>query len=332
MTTVADRLRLLLELGDKVEIDDERLEQVCRHLKKIDLESYKPLDWRDPKHFPGDDEGMPTVSQFFTIGNSINFRYWWRDNGRLKYAEGRKGGNSERGAFYMWRSLRVSMKTGVFPLLEAKRLAKIEPEDIRRIFRDDDGRDVMPALEERLHNWRDLGTKLHEFWGGEFYNLVKETRGSLFDFIQYSRQFRAFDDPLCKMIMVNAILHQGRGITKFDQPIFPGIDYELLKQQMRIGILKISKDLEIKIEHSELLASDEAAELRKAGLKAFLRMMEATSINGDILDNIWWSNRKACNTDVPICQTKDQESKCRFLDVCSKRTKLRIPLEITRYY
>jgi hypothetical protein len=126
--------------------------------------------------------------------------------------------------------------------------------------------------------------------------------------------------------MVNAIMHQGRGIRKFDRPIFPGIDYQLLKQQMRIGIVVPNKTLAKKLIQGTLLGHKEARELRNAGLSSFLHLMQKTSIPGDVIDNMWWNNRQICTDSKPSCE------KCLFRKVCEKKTPFGIPLEMTRHY
>lgn len=317
-----------MNFGKLVDIDYNVLDNVCSLLsKKLNPKSYRPFDWRNDKYWLDDAEDPLKVSQFFAIGNAINFRYWSiNEAGKYVHCQGKKGGSSERGARYMWRSLKICCDNGMFPILEAEKLANITLDEMRQIIQDDEGNDVMPALQERLRNWKNLGYKLFEYWNGEFYNLVQETKGSLFDFIQLSRQFRAFDDPLCKMTMVNAIMHQGRGIIKFDMPIFPAIDYQLLKQQMRIGILTLKERISKKIIYKELLTSSEARELRNAGLTAFMYMIEKTSLPGDLIDNTWWMNKKVCQTEKPFCE------KCLFNTVCLKKADYWIPLEITRYY
>lgn len=325
---VIERLHLRLTFGKRVDLNFDLLDQVCKLLNKVKGRyNHKPLDWRDERHWPDDEEGVSTVSQFFAVGNAINFRYWWiGDRGVYKYCQGMKGKSRERGAHYMWRALRLCQKNDMVPILNAKKLSKISLNEMKQIFRDDEGRHVMPALKERQRNWRDLGHKLLEYWDGQFYNLVKEAQNSLFDFVRYSRQFRAFDDPLCKMVMVNAIMQQGRGIVKFDSPIFPGIDYQLLKQQMRIGIVEPKGKLTKKLVRKEILTHEEARELRNAGLRSFLHVMEKTSMPGDVIDNIWWTNRRTCLDLQPLCE------ECLFNTVCRKKTEYGIPLEITRYY
>lgn len=330
MLSIQSRLRLNLEFGQRVNIDYSVLGEVCKQI--AGMEKPEPFDWRDSAHFPDDNEGLTKVSQYFAVGNAINFRYWSLDAGKWQYCYGKKGGTDERGAYFMWRSLRLCDEKGSFPILDASKLAQVTSSQIKRIFMDDDGSITMPDLQERIKNWRDLGNKLYEYWSGEFYNLLKQTKGSLFRFIQYSRQFRAFDDPLCKMTMVNAIMHQGRGLVEFDEPLLPAMDYELLKQQMRMGILVLTENLKKKIVDKQILQSEEARELRNAGLRAFITMIKKTGIGGHLIDNIWWFNRVACRTDNPVCQIKGEEHKCKFLNVCHKRIEYKIPLEVTRYY
>jgi len=329
-----NKLRLNLEFGKHVELDYKLLDKICNLMSKEDVfKSYKPHSWEDPRYWLEDTKGERDVSQYFTLGNAINFRYWWKEqNGRIRHCQGIKGGMNVNGALYMWRSLKTCYDQETFPILDAHKLSKLSLKDFKKIFQDDNGKVPMPLCKERIKNWRDLGRKLCEYWSGDFYNLVKETKNSLYNFVQYSRQFRAFDDPLCKMTMVNAIFHQGRGITRFKESIFPGIDYQLIKQQLRIGILIPKGNVRNKLINEELLSEKEARELRNACLKAFIYIMKKTRIAGDVIDNKWWFNRKNCKDENPVCKNSETINACLFSKVCKKRTRYKSPLENTRYY
>jgi hypothetical protein len=330
--SIQQRYRLNLQFGEHAKVDDNAVSRFSDWLKAKGVTTAQPQQWRDPDLFPEDSCGLQAISQFFALGNSINFRYWAYDSsGSISYCEGKKGGKPYRGAFYMWRSLKTAYDRDP-SFLDADKLASITLQEVRELFKDDNGREVMPALDERTTNWNDLGAKLRDYWSGQFLNLVRDTNKSLFLFVQFSRQFRAFDDPLCKMIMVNAIMHQGRGLVSFDERPVPGIDYELLKQLMRNGIVQLDKSLEAKVSKGELLFPKEAKELRMAGLYAFIRMIENTGLSGDILDNKYWLNRTACRTDAPVCKTPGMEDKCIFYGVCPEKVELKIPYELTRYY
>jgi hypothetical protein len=325
---VTNSLFVNMPFGKEVTLDYSLIDKVSEILKVgKTARSYQPFNWIDDLHWVGKEESDRIVSQFFALGNSINFKYWWFEkNGNYQYTEGKKGGSMERGAFYMWRSLKLCLDNEIFPVLDARKLSKISLGEIKQIFADDDGKIPLPNLAERQRNWQDLGSKLLEYWDGEFYNLVHESHNSLIEFVRLSRQFRAFDDPLCKIPMVNSLMHQGRGITKFFETIFPGIDYQLLKQQLRIGILVPKSNLASKLIAKKLLTHVEARELRNAGLMSFLLIMEKSGLTGDIVDNIWWLNRRNCSDSDTKCDS------CPFESMCEKKISLQIPLENTRYY
>jgi hypothetical protein len=332
LLSIAEKYRFDLAFGAHVKLNEEAVSKFSAWISKLQSKAPTPEDWSNPELWLEDSWGQENVSQFFALGNSINFRYWSAGSqGGLNYCEGPKGGKTYRGAFYMWRSLRLFCQKDP-SLLDASRLAKITLNEMRTIFKDDSGMDTMPALDERLLNWNDLGAKLRDYWGGKFYNLLKAAGQSLFLFVQFSRQFRAFDDPLCKMTMVNAIMHQQRGLVNFNQKPLPGIDYQLLKQLLRNGILELDKSLEGKVTTGKILGLEEARELRNAGLYSFIQLMKTSGISGDIIDNMYWLNRNACDTESPVCKIHGKENQCIFYGICPERVQLKIPYEMTRYY
>jgi len=322
-----EKLRINLDFGKFVQIDKQKEKEIVKYMiSKKEFEDYKPYDWSDYNFWIPNGEGKDVVSQFFALGNAINFRYWEMKNGKFVYCESKKDGIEARGAKYMWRCIKIAYESGNFDIFNTKKLANMKINQFKDIFRADSGNIPIPHLKDRVENWNDFGWKLYEYWGSEFYNLIKEAGKSLHQFIQLSRQFRAFEDPLCKMIMVNAILHQGRKITNFKENVFPGIDYHLVKENLRIGILRPNKTITKKLKNEKYLLKTEMREIRNACLKIFLYLMKETGINGDVLDNMWWSNGKKCSKDNPRC------NECVFSPVCEKNLFYKIPLEKTRYY
>lgn len=322
-----EKLRINLDFGKFVQIDKQKEKEIEKYMiSKKEFEEYKPYDWSNYNFWIPNEKGKDVVSQFFALGNSINFRYWDLKDGNFVYCKGIKGGIEASGAKYMWRCIKTAYESGNFDIFNAKKLANMKIDQIKDIFRGDNRNIPMPHLEERLKNWNDLGWKLNEYWDGEFYNLIKEVGKSLYQFIQFSRQFRAFDDPLCKMTMVNTILHQGRAITKFKEDAFPGIDYQLVKENLRIGVLMPNNRTAEKLKNRKFLSKEEMREIRNACLKVFLYLMKETGIKGEIMDNKWWLNSKKCLENSPNC------NECIFSPICEKRVSYKIPLEITRYY
>lgn len=330
---LAHELELDLSPSSLVELDHDALAAMVEHVRRSDeFSEFKRYAWDNATYwFP---EGTPAErSQYFAVGNAINFRFWRLLAGQVVPAGGPIDGNELFGAMYMWRCLRRCVDTGRYPLFEASFLADLSEADFRTIFVDDSGMNPLSVgLEDRLANLRDLGRKLETDWAGQFYNVVESAQGSLVTFVRASAAFRAFDDPLLKLTMVNTILLLGSGITEFDADPLPGIDYHLLKQMLRHGILVPNPAITRKLTQQQFLEEHESFELRRLALHAFIEISAQTGISGEILDNKWWWNRLKCRTVAPVCLDPATAHECPFLPTCARRTEMGMPLEATRYY
>jgi len=322
---------IVFDYDKYIKINDDLLEKfIVFFEKEIVNFQREPYNWVDNIYWISPSLGPEINSQYFTLGNSINFKYWKIYNSKVVHARGKKGGIMCRGAYYMWRCLKVCIETINYPILDASYLMHINMEDIRNIFKTDDGYNIIPCMKERWLNWRNLGRILVEKYDGNFYNLIYSVNNSIKKFIKFSKEFRAFDDPLCKLTMVNAIFHQGRKIVNFKGEIFPAVDYQLITQVIRIGLIEIEKDLKQKIEKREFISKIESLALRKATLKCLQIISNKVGISGDIIDNIFFLNGRLNCTYNLICQKKS--GVCKFEKICEKKLKFYMPLEKTRYY
>lgn len=319
--------------SDLAQVNHEQLERVAHFLSgQPDFRRYEPAAWDDPL-FWNIEASDADRSQYLAVGNAINFRFWDVKAGEVVPSSGTISGKHFRGAMYMWRSLRRCVDADVFPLLDAESLSKINEEQFEAIFVDDEGiNPLAPAQAERIANLRDLGSRLRDEWDGEFFNVARSSHGSLVTFVKLSARFRAFDDPVFKLTMVNAILHSGSGVYRFqDQPL-PGIDYHLLRHVLRQGILEPRRDLTEKLLRGVFLTTEEALVLRRTALAIFIELARRTGISGEILDNKYWLNRANCRDTEPVCVSPETAAQCPFFGVCSERIAFALPLEQTRYY
>ena len=289
-----------------------------------------PVTWDDPL-FWNVEADRPARCQFLTVGNAMNFRFWQLEDGRVLPSVGLIEGLEHRGSMYMWRRLRVAVSRGEF-CLDADFLANLTIDHFKRAFADDNGTCPLgPALDDRVKNLRDLGTRLIRRWGGEFVNVLDGAERSLKAFAQLSSAFRAFDDPVRKLTMVNAIMHIGSGLVSFDEDPLPGIDYHLVKQALRQGLVMPPPALEEKLVAGHLLDADESLALRRATLDALVEVGSRAAIPTTVLDNSYWLNRRVCRDPIPACADGSGEP-CPFEMACAQRTSVGMPLEITRYY
>jgi hypothetical protein len=156
--------------------------------------------------------------------------------------------------------------------------------------------------------------------------VVRAANGSLERFAELSARFRAFDDPVRKLTMVNAIMLAGSGLADFDHDPLPGIDYHLIKQVLRQGLVRPAPDVAVKLKVQDLLGPEESRTLRTAVLDALLAVANRAGASTAVLDNMYWMNRRVCGDEQWLCET------CPFTDACAKRTQFGLPLELTRYY
>lgn len=330
---LAKQLGIDVKSSDMVRIDDEVLSRMAGHvLDRPDLTSRRPFAWDDPAYWliqaPPRDR-----SQYFAVGVAINFHFWRLTSAHVTPVQGTIDGQNLTGAMYMWRCLRRATERGQLPVLDAGFLERMTVADYNAIFADDNGRNPLDAgATDRMANLRDLGRKLTATWGGHFWNVVRASEGSLVSFCSLSQQFRAFDDPLLKLTMLNVILHTGSGLTSFDADPLPAIDYHLVKQLLRHGVLVPIPTVRDKLIGRRRLTAREASELRRMALLAFLEIASRTGLSGHILDNVWWGNRQVCSEEAPACTNPATAAKCPFLTACNRLTEFGMPLERTRHY
>ena len=313
-------------------VADDRVALIAQHLvKAASSQPFEPARWDDDLFWNVEADAQER-SQYFAVGNAINFRFWRLDAGSVVPATGLIEGQRFRGAMYMWRCLRRCIDRQEVPLLDASFLAEFSQTDFDAVFVDDTGANPLEvAGEERIRNLRDLGAKLAESWDGFFYNVAAACDGSIVEFARLSAGFRAFDDPVFKLTMVNAIVHSGSGVYSFRDEPLPAIDYHLLRHALRQGMVVAEPALADKLQHGELLEPDEAYELRRITLQAFVSLAARTGLSGEVIDNKYWLNRVNC-TDVPVCLDTATAPQCPFLEACEQLTAYRLPLELTRYY
>ena len=97
-----------------VEINENILNKFIEFLKENDqITSSKPNAWIDDNFWLDPSKGPEINSQYFTVGNSINFKFWeYKDKG-IERVKGIKGNVECKGSSFMWRSLKVCIYSGI---------------------------------------------------------------------------------------------------------------------------------------------------------------------------------------------------------------------------
>ncbi len=302
LSAVARACDLTLMDTPRVHVDRRALAGLTQALTEaVRVEGSAPYGWDDAKFWPvWEESGIR--SQLLTVGNALNFRFWRTDaGGTIHSMGGWLEGEYFTGSMYLWRRLLRAHSDASTPIASATFLADMDGDSFDASFADDRGDNpLVEGLDDRIANLRDLGRRLLEDWEGQFSKVIEDAAGSLPSFIRLSRGFRAFDDPVGSLTLVNALMHRGSGLATFNEPLLPAIDYQILKQLLRQQVVIPDAALASKLRTSKHLTEDEALQLRYAALDALLRVGDATGIPGDVIDNQIWQNRVICTDATPI--------------------------------
>ncbi|CPR10402.1 hypothetical protein BN971_01838 [Mycobacterium bohemicum DSM 44277] len=328
--TVTDMIspKLMQDRVQAVEVDDGAVHRMANEIRAIARRQGRSLSeesWSDPLFWNVNDSRSDRC-QYLALGNAINFRFWSLRGQTVVPAVGEIAGEQLRGAMYMWRRLRLAVQREELTLV-ADDLAGIDEVTFRKAFLDDAGHlPLSEGISDRVENIKNLGLTLARAWDGSWANVVDAAGGSLNRFAVLSATFRAFDDPVQKLTMLNAIMLQGSGLTKFDRAPLPAIDYHLVKQATRQGLVNVRGPIAAKLRDGQLLSRAESDLLRMAVRQALVDTAANAEVSTAVLDNIYWLNRRVCADTTPDCDA------CPFRADCAKKVEFGLPLEVTRYY
>uniref|UniRef100_A0A0R3S012 Queuosine 5'-phosphate N-glycosylase/hydrolase n=1 Tax=Elaeophora elaphi TaxID=1147741 RepID=A0A0R3S012_9BILA len=222
------------------------------------------------------------------------------------------------------------------PITNAIYMENITADDVRRIFKTDDGSEI-PLLEERVKVINEAGRVLNQEFGGTFYNCILKCNKSAIklmkdvvenfesyrDFATYKGQKISFlkraqilvsDIHLCmRKVDDTCNFHDIHELTMF-------ADYRVPQALHFLGVLKYSSALMKQLEEKELLqnGSEHEVELRGFSIKACDKIVETirqktmdgsnTMYSAAYVDNFLWlyrrKNAKRIEVTVPFHRTR----------------------------
>jgi hypothetical protein len=270
---VLSSTRDVVERGEYVWINAERVESLARQWLGKDKEQHITPGWYDRYHFF--DGTQRTVNWILSL-DAINFCFWAeKDQPRwsIDYQGERLNGYLAEAA-----ALKRAVEEGI-PLWDATYLSNISEKDVTYILR---GEHTIPLFEQRLHNLREVGHVLLEKYDGQFIHAIEHAdRNAVELTLLLARDFSSFNDvvlyrnrlvrfykraQICVADLYGSFGGKGWGaFTGMDQlTIFA--DYKLPQVLRHYGILEYHPSLAQRIDAQELLeaGSEEEVELRAA--------------------------------------------------------------------
>ncbi|MDI6806256.1 MAG: queuosine salvage family protein [Candidatus Aenigmarchaeota archaeon] len=268
MNPVIPSLKPLLENLSYVFTDEDRIKEIAPILAKEEL---RLPEWNEPVFIQ---DKYEKVVDFFFIGNSINFKYWMKEDGIETFETYYKG--IQASAFGMWGCLKRALDNKI-PVLDANFLAELSRSAAAKIFR---GNVEIPMLDERVKILNEVGRALLEKYDGHFYNLVEETNKRAFSEDDEKgivdllvNNFPSFNDispykthvlKFYKRAQLTVGMLYDKLREKFEikdvDELTVFADYQLPRSLRRLGVIKCVDSLERKILNKELIEKDSKEE------------------------------------------------------------------------
>ncbi len=142
---------------------------------EVDSEWYPDLHIADP--------------DWIFVLDALNFCFW-AEPGQQKWSI-EYNGEELSGYWALAASLKRAHEEGV-PLTNAEYLSTISSKTVDKIFR---GKERIPLFQERVHNLREVGRVLNEYYDGTFVNVLQNAQRSAVKLIQeVVTNFPSFND------------------------------------------------------------------------------------------------------------------------------------------
>lgn len=289
--------RLVVDQAEHVRID---LDAVARTAEAFSQQDWRPPDW-DPVHHWHDDPAR--TANYLLVLDALNFCFWddeprWRvivDGERLD------------GYWALAAALTRAMRAGI-PLDDAGYLAQITRDDLAEIFR---GEGMIPLLDERVHNLREVGRVLHARYDGQFAKAIVAAGRSAVRLVELvvdafpsfrdTARYRGHEVRFYKraQILVGDIhgTFGGDGLGAFDDlfELTAFADYKVPQVLHQLGILTYTPALRERLAARDVLpaGSPEEIEIRAAtvwGVEELRRAMVARGkpVDAYALDWMLW--------------------------------------------
>jgi hypothetical protein len=267
---VLSTTRTVVELGEQVWINTERIEQLSKQWIQEDAENAFQSSslWDNTYHFF---DASPRTVNWLLVLDALNFCFWAeKDQPRwtIHYqGELLNGYWAEAGA------LKRAVEEGM-PLWDAHYLSTITEADVAHIFR---GNETIPLLQQRVENARETGCVLLERYDGQFTNAIEQAQYNATQLVLLlERDFPSFRDittyrghpvrflkraQICVADLYGAFGGKDWGAFQAIDQLTIFADYKLPQVLRHYGVIEYQPPLAQRIDNQELIASGSAEEV-----------------------------------------------------------------------
>ena len=289
-------------------------------------------DFAGPDHPP---VGDSAALDFFFASTLQQFGFWTTKNGR--YREPLIApiqGKMRKGSSYLSQVYqRAMVENPTFLTVDGQ--AAVSAAQFATIYRDDNGQDVMPALDLHLQLANRYGQDMQAL-GYTPQRLVAEAQRSerpLQTFLMLLDKIGGYkEDPLRKKSMLLALTLNQRP-EKFlafgpDEIPTPVIDYHLMRSCLRVGLIEIKDEpLAAALAARKVISAEDEQVVRLAAYEAIEQITALSGKSMGAVDYFFFGARRRCPemTD-PDC------ANCALDPICAKHKALFQPVYRTTFY
>jgi len=277
----------------------------------------------------------PLTIDYFFVTTLQQFGFWTMEENRyhLPLIE-TIGGEKLKGSFYLFMAYKqyMNLDPDYFSL---ERQARTTMDEMWKIFKTDDGNDVMPTIEMHLDIAQRYGkTMLKLGWTpNSILHIAQHSEEPLKTFLSMLDNVGGYgEDPLRKKSSLLAMILNNRPEAFFtfgkNECLPPIIDYHCMRSNLRMGLLDVvDNKLRNKLEKRQLVNESDEWAVRFATYKAVDQLPELSGRSMATVDEYFFFSRKRCpEMSEPEC------SKCSADPVCAHRKELFQPVLRTDFY
>ncbi len=314
----------------RVIISNHQLNRIAQRI--AELPEVIPFD------FTGD--GLPPVNHpialdWFFASTLHQFGFWSTRNGKYHLPLiSSIDGQERKGSDYLWQAYMKPIHTDP-EFFSPRRQAAQTIEDIRELYRSDDGTDPMPAIELHLDLARQYGQDMLalDLTPYKIISTASESRTPLKTFFSILDHIGGYkEDPLRKKSGLLAMILNQRPEMYLplgkDEQIPPVIDYHVMRTCLRTGLIEIvDEDLERQVVKRQILVPAGEEGIRLAAYRAMEQVTRRSGKSMGAVDWFFFNARTRCpEMTEPMCEL------CQIDPICAHRKDLFQPVLRTTFY
>jgi len=317
-------------LKPRVVINQEQLHKIAHLISDLpEAEAFPFIDSSLPP------KEHPLTIDYFFVTTLQQFSFWSHKNGQYhKPLIHTIGGDELKGAFYLFQAYTKRLEKDP-EFFTPKRQATQSLDDMKDLFRADNGKDVMPATQLHLDFAHTYGLSMLELgWTPSYVvNQALSSKYPLKTFLEMLDKVGGYrEDPLRKKSALLALILEQRPEKLFhfgkNETLPPVVDYHCMRGSLRLGLVDIlDKELDTKIKNRQLVSPEDEWDIRHAIYEAVDLLPELSGRSMGAVDWFFFMSRKRCPemTD-PDC------SSCGADPICAHRKDYFQPVIRTSFY